>query len=430
MAVASGTVQPVVAMSRLSLCMIVRNEANSLPICLASVRDSVDEIILVDTGSRDETVAVAHSFGAKVFSVSWQEDFAQARNFSLAQATGDWILVLDGDEELAAGEGARLRSLMDGTADAYLLSLRNLVGDPAQPGVLQHTQLRLFRNWPLFRYMGAIHEQLPTLSQVRYGIAQVTLIHRGYLDTLVQSQNKVVRNMRILHKQLQAHSEDAALHYYIGNEWLRSRRFPEAIAAYDQAQQAWLTSPERPWLPDLAHRWAYALWQTQQGTAALAVLVQGQQVHPRYTDLWYLQGNIHLAQGDFADAEVAFTRCLELGPPSPEYPTQAGCGGLLASFMRGLVFLQQGRLPEARQDFLNCLSIEPQHAQAQVGLCGCDWLEGKFPLRSTLFLELSPAAQTLLASQDWYYQGMAQMYRAALELAFNCRQGCAGEGGK
>lgn len=87
----------------ISLCMIVKNEAGNLSRCLTSVRGVADELIIVDTGSTDDTVAVARSFGAAIVSFPWTGDFAAARNAGLEQARGTWILVLDADEELDAG---------------------------------------------------------------------------------------------------------------------------------------------------------------------------------------------------------------------------------------------------------------------------------------------------------------------------------------
>ncbi len=94
-------------MATLSLCMIVKDEAKNLPRALASVKDLADEIIVLDTGSGDDTPMIAAAAGAKVNFLMWGDDFAIARNASLDQATQDWILVLDADETLT-GAGRRL----------------------------------------------------------------------------------------------------------------------------------------------------------------------------------------------------------------------------------------------------------------------------------------------------------------------------------
>ena len=84
----------------ISLCMIVKDEEEFLPGCLESVKEAVDEIIIVDTGSTDRTVEIAKSYGAKVYFHPWENDFSKARNYSISYATGDWIMYLDADEEL------------------------------------------------------------------------------------------------------------------------------------------------------------------------------------------------------------------------------------------------------------------------------------------------------------------------------------------
>ena len=96
----------------LSLCVIAKDEAAFLQRCLASVAGLVDEIVVVDTGSCDDTPKVARGAGARVFSPPWQDDFSQARNRSLAAARGEWILVLDCDEVLARADHDRLRDLL------------------------------------------------------------------------------------------------------------------------------------------------------------------------------------------------------------------------------------------------------------------------------------------------------------------------------
>ena len=94
---------------KLSLCMIIKNEEEHLGECLESTRAFIDELIVVDTGSTDSSVAIARQHGASVFFHKWENDFARHRNQSISYATGDWILILDGDEELMEGSGPTIR---------------------------------------------------------------------------------------------------------------------------------------------------------------------------------------------------------------------------------------------------------------------------------------------------------------------------------
>ena len=94
----------------LSVCMIVKNEEALLNDCLASVKSVADEVIVVDTGSDDKTVEIAESHGARIFTIEWTDDFSAARNFSLEQAKGNWILVVDADEHLAEEDLEKVRN--------------------------------------------------------------------------------------------------------------------------------------------------------------------------------------------------------------------------------------------------------------------------------------------------------------------------------
>ena len=115
-------------MSTISLCMIVKNEKEMLPMCLETTKDWVDEIIVVDTGSTDNTVEIAQSHGATIHHFAWIEDFGAARNFAASKATSDYLLILDADERLAAGAGETIRESIAGlNFDIGLLPLHQAI---------------------------------------------------------------------------------------------------------------------------------------------------------------------------------------------------------------------------------------------------------------------------------------------------------------
>src|SRR3989344_1922813 len=95
----------------ISLCMITKNEENLLKNCLNNIKDTVDEIIIVDTGSADNTKETARKFNAKIFDFKWGDNFSEARNFSLQKATQEWILVLDADEKISNFDLEKIKNL-------------------------------------------------------------------------------------------------------------------------------------------------------------------------------------------------------------------------------------------------------------------------------------------------------------------------------
>jgi len=191
---------------KLSLAMIVKNEEAHLGHCLASVRGLVDEVIVVDTGSTDGTAALAEELGARVFHRPWTEDFAAARNESLAHATGDWVLVLDADEAVDALDHAAIREACARPgAWGYRLLIRNYLPDgaysmmdapaKANPGgygegagqahCVELRNVRLFRRMPWTRYRGRLHELVdPAFQERGLPLADLDAVIHHYGQTL------------------------------------------------------------------------------------------------------------------------------------------------------------------------------------------------------------------------------------------------------
>ncbi len=188
----------------LSLCMIVKNEQSNLVRCLSSVKAAVDEIVVVDTGSTDRTKDLAAVFGARVFDFAWTDDFSSARNVSLSQAKGDWILVLDADETLSPADHRKLRELIRKSPKrigGYDLSTRNYVieantagwtandgsypGEETGTGWYANRKVRLFRNDPRIRFSGAVHELVEASmlgAGMKIATCEIPVHHTGKLD--------------------------------------------------------------------------------------------------------------------------------------------------------------------------------------------------------------------------------------------------------
>ena len=170
---------------RLSLSSIVKNEAATLAQCLASVRDLVDEIVVVDTGSNDHSKDIALRRGARVFDLPWPDSFAAARNESIRHATGKWLLWLDADEYFDEANREKLRQLVAELNDdntAYVMQQRSAASNGSATLV---GQVRLFRNHPDIRWDYRVHEQiLPSLRKGGHAVrfTDVVIEYTGYLD--------------------------------------------------------------------------------------------------------------------------------------------------------------------------------------------------------------------------------------------------------
>ena len=185
----------------LSLVLIVKNESACIARCLDSAIGLADELIVVDTGSIDETPAIAQGCGARVLSFDWCDDFSAARNVGLEAARGRWILILDADEYLPPASVGALRNLIERPADRAYHLLNKSSSDGGKTGMVGKI-VRLFPNRPEIRFEWPVHEQVVT-SINRAGIpiqdTSIEIIHTGYSSPEINAA-KQERNLRILEK--------------------------------------------------------------------------------------------------------------------------------------------------------------------------------------------------------------------------------------
>jgi tetratricopeptide (TPR) repeat protein len=209
-----------------SACLIVRNEEQNLPRALRSVADMVQQIVVTDTGSTDRTVEIAKSFSANVSHFTWCDDFSAAYNFCLDQARGNWVLLIDADEELLPESHAELdRCIKRDDALAYTVLRRDLE-DLQQPETFTRMlQTRLFRNDSQLRFVGRIHHQfIVPLSEVAQQQprqvlnSRIELRHYGYCSGLRAA--KLARAARLMEMEL---ADRPGQFYYLvelGRTWL------------------------------------------------------------------------------------------------------------------------------------------------------------------------------------------------------------------
>ena len=198
----------------LSLSMIVRDEATRIEACLRSVQDFVDEMVVVDTGSTDETVALAQACGARVEHLEWPGDFAPARNAALEHVKGDWVLVLDADEQLRTEAIPKLKALMAQPDVLVINLLRHELGAAMAP---YSNVSRLFRRHPRIQwskpYHSMIDESVAALmrDEPQWRIAncaEPALLHDGYRPELLSGTDKAERLRQSMERWLEEQPGD------------------------------------------------------------------------------------------------------------------------------------------------------------------------------------------------------------------------------
>jgi len=194
---ASGNGRP-----SLSACMIVKNEERFIARCLQSIKDAVDEIIIVDTGSTDKTVEIAQSFGAKVYHHPWRNDFSEARNHSLSHASGEWALYIDADETLEQSDIPLLHELLN---DASYNAIFTAIYSDIPDGCSKHYYTRVFRRKSAY-FKGIVHEQLICDGDMKQ--SEIRLYHSGYNLSQEDMMKKYKRTGDLLIKQVDENPDD------------------------------------------------------------------------------------------------------------------------------------------------------------------------------------------------------------------------------
>ena len=194
-------------MTLVSLCMIMKDEEDELPIVIASAAGLADEIVIYDTGSSDRSVALAaRELGATVIEGYWDDDFSRARNEALENCAGEWILWLDADESINGDKAAfRTRLARDKTFDAYAVSIESLEGG-GLGGRMAFPAARVFRR-ERCHWHGPLHEQISWRDGDRFpptaNCSELRILHRGYTSLKWHSKELIDRNLRIAERALE-----------------------------------------------------------------------------------------------------------------------------------------------------------------------------------------------------------------------------------
>lgn len=346
----------------ISLCMIMRDEAENLPRALASVQGLVDEMIIVDTGSVDASVEIARSFGAKVYFKQWHNDFSEPRNLAMEKAKGEWILIFDADEEFCKED---IPKALDCTkivgVEGFTFSTVNYIGSDIGLNQDINLNLRLIRNRKEYRYQGKIHEHLSLILDRTVVIRQdIKVYHYGYMDKQIADKEKVQRNLSMLLEKFEQGKETITNfdYYNLGVEYVRANQWGNALDCFEKASYnldtnlLWGSSLRRIHLLTLANLGLY-----EEGLN-LAEDVIG--LYPNYADLVYIKGVMYVQLKRLPEAVGCFHQCLAMeGLVPAEYTHDAGVCGYKAYFALGKAYQESSHYVKAAEMYRHSLEKNP-----------------------------------------------------------------------
>jgi tetratricopeptide (TPR) repeat protein len=303
----------------ISLCMIVKNEEDQLARALESVKNVVDEIIVVDTGSTDRTVEIAESFGAKVYFHEWENDFAKARNQSLGYATKEWIFILDADEEFVREDIPQLNDILAQKRNNFIsVSVFNHSDDGQFASFLP--SIRFFRRSTGAHYDGIVHNQLKFDEKneivLRVG---VRINHYGYGLSPEKMKKKIARSKELLLKQLDENPNDPFANMNLAQLYRGESQRPgvdvcdkiifHAQKVLDNTDP---TSSSRGHLHMMAlHQMASAYFYKERFDTAKEYCHTALKYKPDYLDPIITLGYIHSQMQEWDDARKWYLKYLE-----------------------------------------------------------------------------------------------------------------------
>jgi tetratricopeptide (TPR) repeat protein len=356
---------------KLSLCMIVKNEQTTLPNCLNSVKDVVDEMVILDTGSTDQTPKIAQEFGAQVYDYQWSNDFSAARNESLAHANGDWILVLDADEQLNPEIIQDLKAVIE--QESYLLVnlVRQEIGASQSPYSMVS---RLFRNHPEVYFSRPYHALVDdSVSRLLSrqpewkiaSLASIAIWHEGYHPDAIAGLDKVRRAQQAMEGYLAAHPNDPYTCCKLGALYVQIGKIEQGIHLLEIALKgvpSWNGNPtlEPPVLYELHYHLGIAYTRLQKFSKAKTHYraALNQPILPAlklgaYNNL----GNVMLQTGDLTGAKTIYEAALKIDPNLA-----------VAHFNLGITFKEKGKIKEAIAAYRQAIEVNPYYAEAYQNL--------------------------------------------------------------
>jgi glycosyltransferase involved in cell wall biosynthesis len=379
---------PVPRAAKVSLTMIVKNEEANLPHCLESVEGIFDEIVVVDTGSTDQTREIAREFGAKVFDFDWIDNFAAARNEALSHATGDYAFWLDADDVIEPEQRDKLVALLAGlrrpmsppcsriacgsagstplppagiacgsagstppdppftrggkgplgsagreekgvSAAAYVV---RCACDPSPDGTGGDTVVDHIRLFPLrddVRWTYRVHEQiLPALRRANVPVTwtDLTVRHTGYVDKALRAR-KIDRDTKILKRELADRPNDPFVLFNLGAIAVERRDWNEALEYLKRSLAG--SAPSDSIVRKLFALLARTHQMMGDSQGALAACAKGLELDPKDAELWFRKGMVHRQRGESAEAEKCWRLILTLKRPDQFCSVDQGIYGHL-----------------------------------------------------------------------------------------------------
>ncbi|RLG34104.1 hypothetical protein DRN98_02990 [Methanosarcinales archaeon] len=312
----------------LSICIITKNEQNNIGSCIQSVAPIANEVILVDTGSTDNTVSIAKKLGANTSSFPFAGDLAEARNFSIEKAHNDWILLIDADERIAKEDYDVIKSIIEtDDVDGYRIIVRNYTYDSSVegwlpndnkypeyahfPGFFLFNLVRLFRKSSRIRYEGFVHEtNEKSLKGKKIIQSSVAIHHLGRIDKGTTARKDQLY-LELGYRKIKADPSNPRAYYELAKQCMAFEQWEEALDLLRQAISYSMNDV------DILFQYAVALQKLEKPTESIKIYQRILEISPDHFGSLVNMGVALRDLGRFEESQYFLSAALKLRPFHP-----------------------------------------------------------------------------------------------------------------
>jgi len=369
-----GGLRLVRARLRISLCMIVRDNTDTIEACLSSIKPWVDEMVIVDTGSTDDTPEIARRYGARLFDFPWCDDFAAARNESIRHAGGEWVFWMDSDDTIDPENGRKLRALADGNQDGNTLGYVMQVHCPAAPDegpsdvtVVDH--VKMFRNHRGLSFECRIHEQvLPSIREAGGDVAftDIFVVHSGSDHSPAGQKRKIARDLHLLELELHDRPNHPFALFNLGMTYADIDEHAQAVDALRKSLE--FSGAQDSHVRKVHALLVASLMRLERYDEAEQAGTEGLRSFPDDPELRFRQGMLLHELGRCDEAEVAYLCVLRCQAERHFSSIDRGILGYKARHNLAIVYADMGRLSDAEVHWRSVTEDAPDHRAGWRGL--------------------------------------------------------------
>lgn len=336
----------------ISVCIITKNEAEQLDKMLAVLAQYPFELVVVDTGSSDNSIEVARRYSESVYEYEWNNNFSDARNFSISKACNDMVLILDTDELPVDIDYNKLSDMAQNNPDKVGRIERINIFTRNKDKNINRERVNRFFDRRQFGYIGSIHEQVQRLDGELYDTYEipVKVEHSGYDGTAEELRNKALRNIELLEQELEL-QENPYILYQLGKSYYMIGDYENALNYFENATTYDL-EPRLEYVEDLVVSYGYTLINTKRINQALMF----ENLYDEFSyscDFVFLMGLIYMNNALFEEAVRQFRKATEYSRCKMD-----GVNSYLAYYNIGVIYECLGYTKEALQYYRQCNEYE------------------------------------------------------------------------